>query len=275
MTTAEFADFQCIAVAEKVPGFNPDLMLCVAELINEDNSLAETIFIMDADYARYHADMYRQHVDFDGYRRLKAFNRGRFVSFDQMISAPSCQGNQPMVEVFEKIGVTDSMNCCYTMPTYKSRVFYINYLFLNGNTADRSITTYEVEYVTLPFLLAWLLLAGYIDLGRYDEWSAALCALTPMQLFVLRDLLNAKRYSAEAVASKYGISRRTLETHVANIHSAKCGLLGEAKVEGNASRIPELINLFEFLRFSGAVGVGPLNEPQPHTGHYYQALTSA
>ncbi|MEM7268809.1 MAG: hypothetical protein AAF401_06115 [Pseudomonadota bacterium] len=262
MDSASFGRFHADSVAKRVPGFSPDQVICVGERVNDDLSVQTINFRINHEAAEQHIEVYRKHTDRDGYRRLKIFNKGRFLNFEQMTSAASCQGPQPMAEAFAKLAVSDAMSCCYPIANFKNNLLTMNYLFQSGNKATIEVTTHEVEYLSIPFLFGWLLIADYIDAGQFEEWTEALTELTPMQVCILRDLVNTERYSAAGIADKYSISRRTLESHINGAHEAKGYLLdAHDDVGGKFSRTLDLINLFSFLRFVGEVKLGTLQEP--------------
>ena len=113
---------------------------------------------------------------------------------------------------------------------------------------------HDVEYLNVPFILSWLCHMNLISENALVRYFDLLAGVSPMQLAVLREMVNSFQYNAVQVAAKFCISKRTLEAHLYEVYEHAFNALGfERDGLQRSARIVDLVNHYSFLAFCAPV----------------------
>ena len=254
-----FSEFQRKTINNRLPDFHADRILVLGEVFGKKGEFKDLFFHIEDELTDFHSSKYRRMSEFDDYRLVKLKNRGRFMTFNDFGSHEEFNPDQKMNAVFAEMGVTDGISACFGVPFNLNKAIYMSYICLNGNTLTDRTNRWELEYISLPFLIGWLYRMELVDADTFDLWLSALTDLTPMQVFLIRDIVNVTSYKPEEAAAKFNISRRTVEAHIQTIVESKLqtaqGLFRPAS-ERHSSRLLDIANRFSFMVFAHQVRTG-------------------
>ena len=256
-----YSEFQRDIINNRLPDFQADRILLLGEEFGDNGAFVDLFFHIEDELTEFHSSQYRVLSEFDQYRRVKLKNRGRFLSFADFGSHPDFNPDQKMSEVFANMGVSDGVSACFGVPFNKAKAIYMSYVLLEGRTLAEGVNRWELEYMSLPFLIGWLYRMKLVDADTFDSWLSALEELTPMQVFLIRDIVNVASFKPEETAEKFQISRRTVEAHIQSIVEAKLqrsnGAFRTAR-DRHSSRLLDIANHFNFMVFAHQTRTGQM-----------------
>ncbi len=246
----EFAKFQKATVCERLPDFKPDYVNIWGEEFTDDGEFIEHFFLTYSDEFNPLKSLNKFFHAFNKYRILMLKGRGRFLTFNELRQVSSFDADMHILDVLEELNVSDASCACYGLPFYRNKSLSMAYVLQNGKKFSPNTNRWELEYFSLPFLLGWLHRTGFADDHTLDQWLHAIEDLTPMQVFLIRDIVNVPGFRPEDAALKYGISRRTVEAHVQSICEEKLQTNADHR---HSSRLLDIARHFNFMVFAHRV----------------------
>jgi hypothetical protein len=191
-------------------------------------------------------------VDFSKTARLQQPGRAIFCS--DFMERQEFKRSSAYNEIYSASGASDFNSISYRLP-FKAG-FQINNVLLSSSRVDLKsvVKRHDIEYANIPFLFGWLLQLGQITLQNYETWMGLLVGLSPIKLAILRELVNVRQFYTHAVALKYEMSKRTLETHLHMIYEQAFSILGfTTDPRFRSARLVDICNHFYFLKYCGRV----------------------
>lgn len=155
-------------------------------------------------------------------------------------------------DLFRVIGVS------YLVPFHKTSFIAFDYMTAFGHHFDDALTKEEVEYISLPYFLAWLYWHGRADEATFIEWLKRLVGMTPTRLAILRELVNAPIFTAAGAAQRFGVSVQAINGHISEAYAQIARLFHDDVSEKlkYAKRQRDLFLAYDFLRWTGRVDFG-------------------
>lgn len=247
----DFARFQCEAAARFSPDFKPDTLSVSILNFTADGVFTKVEYCCAHNQPAGTLKLYSEHHDRDVMARANWLAPGSaifntiFKSWDEWL-------DDEFYQLFKKpLGLHHTVVVNYRYPLKQRFSIRFGYQTEAGNTFGDGLSKDEVEYFTLPFLIAWLYRMNSIDRETMEGWLSLIEGLTPLRLALLRDLTNETRYRRQSMADKLRVSARAVSNQLAEIHGAILHLLGPTSGEGDQSKAVDLANAFGFLRFVG------------------------
>lgn len=198
--------------------------------------------------------LYSEHAAIDHTRHHNRL-RGVVVTTRDFGTLDDFRASEIYDRFSSQTGRLDSFSVSYNLPNRADRVIRVNYDSGPGEGFPETLSRDEVEFFTLPFVLAWFHVFDIIDEATLLAWLTPLVGLTPNRLAVLRELICGTRYSHARAADRLGIRPRTLHNHYAAIH--RTVFYDTTQTEGNASQMTDLMRVFGFLTFMGKAYLEP------------------
>ncbi len=247
-----FAKFQQEAMRHLLPGFDPRLLsVCVQKISSGGKFLAVEC------YRSVNIDpsaplLYREVHSDDDVFPYSWSNPGTAVFNTDFKSLDEWDDTRFYQEFKSPLGLYHAILLTYRLPFSSEKFMKFIYDSGAGQRFCEKVTKDEVEYITTPFMYAWLYKFGYIDKSSLVQIFKLLTGLTPVQLSLLRELVNVPVYQNASVASKFRISGRVVNNYFANIYGQISHLLPD-RPTSNARAAPliDLVRHFSFLNLTG------------------------
>lgn len=261
----EFAKFQQEAMRQLLPGFDPHVLsVCVQEISpNGVIQAAEPFRSLNLDPNAFL--LYREVHHLDdvvphswSHPGIAVFNTD-FKSLEEWDDTLFYHAFKAPLGLYHAVLLT------YKLPF--STCKFMKFVYDSGARKSfcPKLTKDEIEYVTTPFMYAWLFKFGYMDEQNFTRILSLLVNLTPLQLFLLRELVNTPVYQNKTVAQKFKISGRVVNNYFANIYGQISHLLPDRPVnDARAAPLVDLVRHFSFLNLAGLPVISPspkVNQP--------------
>ncbi|MCP5083639.1 MAG: hypothetical protein GY948_18280 [Alphaproteobacteria bacterium] len=250
---AEFAKFQQKSLRHLLPGFDPKVLSVCVQQISQDG-----VFLAAESFRSVNIDpsavlLYREvHCDDDVFPHSWA-NPGTAVFNTDFMSLDEWNDTRFYREFKSPLGLYHAVLLTYQLPYATEKFMKFVYDSGAGKTFCSKLTKDEIEYVTMPFMYAWLYKFGYIDRSSFSRILNLLTNITPVQLFLLRELVNIPVYQNKSVAQKFKISGRVVNNYFANIYGQISHLLPDRpSLDARAAPLVDLVRHFSFLNLAGS-----------------------
>ena len=250
---AEFAKFQQASLRHLLPGFDPKMFSVCVQRITQDG-----LFLTAESYRSVNIDrsailLYREvHCDDEVFPHSWS-NPGTAVFNTDFKSLEEWNDTRLYQEFKSPLGLYHAVLLTYQLPFATEKFMKFVYDSGAGKTFCSKLTKDEIEYVTIPFMYAWLYKFGYIDRRSFSRILNLLTNITPVQLFLLRELVNIPVYQNKSVAQKFKISGRVVNNYFANIYGQIAHLLPDRpSLDARAAPLVDLVWHFSFLSLAGS-----------------------
>lgn len=249
---AAFTAFQIETLRGLNRSFNPDAMSMVLCTLDANQMIASVLHTASHGMVENELDAYRrvQHLDVTRPAIFRNIGTGVFNTDFRPLDA--WEKTQIFQDYYRPLDLLHSVSLAYGVAYQGRSRLQLTYFKRLGRSYDESLTKDEVEFLSIPFFLAWSFRAGLIDHACLRGWLRLLCGRTPTQLFLLRGLVMMPRYSIDVLSKRYGISARMVNHHFAEVYD---GILPELEtsydIPGNASKMVDIAQAFQFLRLTG------------------------
>ncbi|MEP1265063.1 MAG: helix-turn-helix domain-containing protein [Rhizobiaceae bacterium] len=141
----------------------------------------------------------------------------------------------------------------YAFPFHASAVVAIDYMRAKSRNFPNDLEEFEVEYLSFPYYLGWLLQFGAIDQHILRFWLALLADMPPSRFRVVRGFAERKAVNAKTLARSMGCSKKTIYRHLE--HAFDELLLRDNRLTdliGSPNRILALSQAYRFFEFGSA-----------------------
>lgn len=248
----EFARFHQESLRHLLPGFDPHVFSVCIQKISKSGKL-RTIDAYQGVNIDAHAHLlYRKIHHTDGVFQASWLNPGTAVFNTDFKSLEEWHETRLYQEFKSPLGLYHAVLLTYQLPFSTEKFIKFVYDSGAGRTFCEKLTKDEIEYVTMPFTFAWLHKFGYIDDTTFRRILSLLENITPMQLFLLRELVNIPVYQNKTVAAKFKISGRVVNNYFANIYGQISHLLPDrTSLDARAAPLVDLVRHFAFLNVAG------------------------
>ncbi len=250
---AEFVKFQQESLRQLLPGFDPQALSICVQRISKDGffQAAESYRSVNIDPSAYL--LYREVQCADDVFPHSWSNPGTAVFNTDFRSLDEWDDTRFYQEFKSPLGLYHAVLLTYQLPYSTEKFMKFVYDSGTGRKFCPKLTKDEIEYVTLPFKYAWLYKFGYIDKSSFSRILSLLANMTPMQLFLLRELVNIPVYQNRQVAHKFKISGRVVNNYFANIYGQISHLLpARPSLDARAAPLVDLVRHFSFLSLAGS-----------------------
>ncbi|MEM8686872.1 MAG: hypothetical protein AAGF81_06070 [Pseudomonadota bacterium] len=250
---ADFIKFQQNTLRELLPGFDPQVLSVSVQEISPDGTLmgAESFRSVNIDPSAIL--LYREVQDTDDVFPHSWSNPGTAVFNTDFRSMEQWKDTRLYQEFKSPLGLYQAVLLTYRLPFATQKFMKFVYDSGAGRQFCDRITKDEIEFVTTPFMYAWLFKRGYMDKAAFRQVLQLLTGLSPVQLFLLRELVNIPVYQNSSVAQKFRISGRVVNNYYANIYSQIAHLLPERPSrQSRAAPLVDLVRHYSFLSLTGA-----------------------
>ncbi|NNF76590.1 MAG: hypothetical protein HKN05_01045 [Rhizobiales bacterium] len=250
---AEFAKFHQESLRHLLPGFDPKVLSVCVQQISQDG-----FFLAAESYRSVNIDpsailLYREVHCYDDVFPHSWSNLGTAVFNTDFKSLEEWNDTRFYQEFKSPLGLYHAVLLTYPLPFATEKFMKFVYDSGAGKTFCSKLTKDEIEYVTTPFMYAWLYKFGYIDKSSFSRILNLLTNITPVQLFLLRELVNIPVYQNKSVAQKFKISGRVVNNYFANIYGQISHLLPDRpSLDARAAPLVDLVRHFSFLSLAGS-----------------------
>jgi|GEM_PF-2524907 len=251
-TDSEFAAFQINWMKKNIPELNADAFSVIFCQMDGNQMIAGARNSVFLNMRANELDVYRrvQHMDVIRPTIMRNIGTGIFNTDFHTLDA---WREQPMYQdYYEPLGLLHTVSIAYEIPFQTDLRLQFTYFKTIDASFDEKLTKDEVEYLSIPFYYLWAHRWGLIDTVTLEKWMGLMAGLNPTQLFLLRDLIARPRYSLPVTAKKFDINPRMVNHFYNQVYN---GLLGQIdinyKIEGNASKMVDLAQAYQFLRYIG------------------------
>lgn len=256
----EFAKFQQQSLRHLLPGFDPQILSVCVQEISTDGVFqgAESYRSVNIDSSAY--ILYREVHCVDEVFPHSWSNPGTAVFNTDFKSLDEWNDTRFFQEFKSPLGLYHAVLLTYNLPYSTEKFMKFMYDSGAGKTFSSKLTKDEIEYVNTPFMYAWLYKFGYIDRSSFSRILKLLTNITPLQLCLLRELVNIPVYQNKSVAQKFKISGRVVNNYFANIYGQISHLLPDRPSrDARAAPLVDLVRHFSFLSLAGSpVIAGPV-----------------
>lgn len=251
-TDSEFAAFQSKWMKNYIPEFDADALSIVFCQMDGNQMIAGSQNSVYLNMRRNELDVYRRVQHLDVIRPTIMRNIGTGI-FNTDFHTLDVWRTQPMYhDYYEPLGLLHTVSIAYEIPFQTSLRLQFTYFKEIDSSFPDTLTKDEVEYLSIPFYYAWAHRWGIIDEATFERWLSLLSGLTPIQLFLLRDLIARPRYSLPVTAEKFDLNSRMVNHYYNQIYnSALAHLDTNYKIVGNASKMVDLAQAYHFLSYVG------------------------
>lgn len=254
----EFAKFQQDAMRQLLPGFDPHVMTVSVQEISPTGvfQAAEPFRSLNLDPSAFL--LYRKVHGMDDVFPHSWSNPGTAVFNTDFKSLEEWDDTLFYHAFKSPLGLYHAVLLTYKLPFTAGK--FMKFVFDSG--AGKSfcpkLTKDEIEFVTTPFMYAWLFKFGYMDEQNFTRILSLLTNVTPLQLFLLRELINTPVYQNKTVAQKFKISGRVVNNYFANIYGQISHLLPDRpQNDARAAPLVDLVRHFSFLSLAGVPVIAP------------------
>lgn len=248
-----FAKFQQESLRNLLPGFDPKaLSVCVQEISGNGTFLAAECY-RSVNIDPHAVSLYREVQCDDDVFPYSWSNPGTAIFNTDFKSLAEWDDTRFYQEFKSPLGLYHAVLLTYRLPFASQKFMKFVYDSGAGQRFCEKVTKDEIEYVTMPFMYAWLYKFGYIDQEAFVRILKFLTGLTPLQLSLLRELVNVPVYQNASVSQKFRISGRVVNNYFANIYGQISHLLPD-RPSSNARAAPmiDLVRHFSFLNLAGS-----------------------
>ena len=257
-TDEEFSSFQLDWINKHLPGMKGDAISVIYCQMDGNQMIAGTHKNAYINMPANELDIYRsvQHLDVI---RLAALRNIGTAIFNTDFYSLKAWPEQPMYKgYYETLGLLQTVSVAYAIPFHNNLRFQFTYFKAKGSEFEKNLTKDEIEYLSIPFYYLWAQRWGIIDEGTCQRWLHLMSGMNPTQLFLLRDLIAQPRYSLSLIAKNFQINPRMVNHFYIQCYDKILDALEtKNQIEGNASKIVDLAQAFNFLQFVG--GYRPRN----------------
>ena len=250
---AEFAKYQQTTLRELLPGFDPQMLSVCVQEISHTGTLKGIECYHSVNIDPSAILLYREVQAVDDVFPRSWSNPGAAVFNTDFMSLEEWQDTR-LFQVFKSpLGLYHAVLLTYRLPFAANKFMKFVYDSGAGRRFCEKVTKDELEYVTTPFVYAWLYKFGYMDEATFQQILKLLAGLTPVQLGLLRELVNIPAYQNLTVAQKFRISGRVVNNYFANIYGQISHLLPDRpSTNTRAAPLVDLVRLYSFLSLTGA-----------------------
>ncbi|EBA04967.1 hypothetical protein RB2150_12796 [Rhodobacteraceae bacterium HTCC2150] len=252
LTDLNFSSFQVETLRGLHRSFSADALSVVHCTIDSNQMIAGTRAVSNYNMGENELDVYRRVQHLDVTRPAILRNIGTAVFNTDFRSLSEWRKTQIFREYYQPLNMLHSVSLSFAIPYKGAERLQMTYFKDVSNRFDANLTKDEVEYLSIPFYIAWAARWDIIDRETMMAWLTLLTKRSPIQLFLLRALASSPRYSLAALADKFGIATRMANHHFADVFDGVAPILtGRNEVAGNASKIVDLAQAFHFLAYVG------------------------
>ncbi len=250
---SEFIKFQQRSLRELLPGFDPQVLVVSVQEISPGGTLMAADSFRSVNIDRSAFLLYRQVHETDDVFPHSWSNPGTAVFNTDFRSMEQWKDTRLYQEFKSPLGLYQAVLLTYRLPFATQKFMKFVYDSGAGRQFCDRITKDEIEFVTTPFMYAWLFKRGFMDEAAFRRVLQLLTDLSPVQLFLLRELVNIPVYQNSSVAQKFRISGRVVNNYFANIYGQIAHLLPERpSSEARAAPLVDLVRHYSFLSLAGA-----------------------
>ncbi len=253
-----FAKFQQQSLRSFLPGFDPHVLSVCVQEISKDGVIQAAERFRSVNIDSHAFLLYRKVHGTDEVFPHSWSNPGTAVFNTDFKSLDEWDDTRLYREFKSPLGLYHAILLTYQLPFTTEKYMKFVYDSGEGKTFCSKLTKDEVEYVTTPFLYAWLFKFGYIDEGTFTRILSLLSNITPLQLFLLRELVTIPVYQNKTVAEKFSISGRVVNNYFANVYAQISHLLPDRDaLDSRAAPLVDLVRHFWFLNLAGSPVISP------------------
>lgn len=175
-------------------------------------------------------------------------NSGEVESTEQCDETPFFKSHCHIFDTQHAIGMA------YQFPHHKLSFLTFYYMCSPNTQCATDVNKKWVEYVSLPFCLAWMHLHDRICAQTLKDYLSRLIGKTPERLQVLREIASSPAFNAKNAANQLGVSVHTIYKHVSEAHQELLchdSLDKRLFTDGNSNRIHLLAHQYRFLSWAG------------------------
>ncbi|MBV0911130.1 hypothetical protein [Anianabacter salinae] len=248
----DFSAFQVDTLRGLNRTFDADAMSVVHCTLDANQMIASIARMAFHSMAENELDAYRRVQHLDVTRPAIFRNVGTAVFNTDFRPLDAWQKTDIFRDYYLPLGMLHTASLAYAVQNLARARLQITYFKKIGRQFDASLHKDEVEFLSIPFFIAWSFRCGLIDHVTCKRWLRLLIGRTPTQLFLLRAMASMPRYSIDVLADRFGLGARMVNHHFAEVYdSILPELEAPYEVPGNASRMVDLAQAFGFLRLAG------------------------
>lgn len=247
----DFASFQVQTLKGLHRPFAADAFSAIQCELDSNQMIAGASRTVFYNMGENELDTYRRVQHLDVTRPAIFRNVGTAIFNTDFRSLAKWQQTPFFEDYYKPLNMLHTISLAYAMPFMMRGRVQLTYFREIGKQFEASLTKDEVEFLSIPFFYAWAYRWGIIDEAAIRAWFHLMVRRTPTQLFLLRSLVGMQRYSLAVLAEKFGIATRMANHHFAEVYDSILPLLDTAEIEGNASKMVDLAQAYQFLRFVG------------------------
>lgn len=178
--------------------------------------------------------------------------RGNFVRSCDIPSKTDTVWEDFQEQVLRSEGISELATVNFQVPLHADRRLMIAYAFAEPLGKTNMPTRYEFDFITTPFAIVWLYKFHLIDETTMRRWLYLLSGLTPIKLFLIRELLAGPRYQVALTMERTGLTKRNLENHIYQLSELLDEKVPrEAELKGYGAALVDIVNIYGFLSFTG------------------------
>ena len=247
-----FTQFQCQRLRSVVPGFDADSLSVTVRIFQADGSFIRSTYV---GRHRVPENIYQKYLEFmhlDVMRDANRSFRGTLIRNTDFMDL-ECWRNNPFYDGFMRpMGRHHTAIISYPYPYKRELELRFNYQTAFPDTFADALDKDLVEYVNLPFYVAWLYRLNAIDDQTMTQWLSLLIDLNPFDLAVLRKVCSANGFNIEEASEALSCDAATIECSLYALSQypssrAPGNVTGETSYEW----LLNLGNQYSFLRHAG------------------------
>lgn len=247
----DFARFQREMAQEFHADFTPDTLSVAIMKYGEEGVFERVEFCCADNQPEGTLSLYREHQHRDVMTGANLLVPGAAL-FNTVFKTWDEWMNDEFYTLFKApLGLHHTVVVHFRYPLKKRFSIRFGYQTIGKRNFGPGLTKDDVEFFSIPFMVAWLYRLNTIDRETMIGWLELLEGMTPLRLAVLRDLTNTTRYRTQSLADKLGLTARALSDQLAEIYGNVSHLLGSLSGETHPAQLVDLSNAFGFLQFAG------------------------
>lgn len=251
-TDPEFCAFQVETLRGLNRDFDPDAMSVVQCTLDANQMIASVSRTAFHKMAENELDAYRRVQHLDVTRPAIFRNIGTGVFNTDFRTLDAWRQTDIFRDYYQPLDMLHTVSLAYGVAHQGRARVQMTYFKRLGSQFAATLTKDEVEFLSIPFFLAWSFRGGLIDHPTLRRWLRLLIGRTPAQLFLLRAMVAMPRYSIDLLADRFGMGTRMVNHHFSEVYDSILPELDTGyEVPGNASKMVDIAQAYAFLRQTG------------------------
>lgn len=251
----DLTEIQLQAFRSAFPSTAFEAITCSFETADHEGKLDQITEFNKKELAQEYLEARKNAPELDFSWVARSEQPGRPLFASDFMSRPEFEDSLLYNTCIAPLNMSEVFCISYCDPRRNEAMKITQRFILSSGSADMGPTRqHDVEYLNVPFVLSWMCRAKMISVQALKRYFKLISGISPMQMAILREVVNSHSYSAVNVSAKYRISKRTLETHIRDIYEYIRYSMGiDQSDTQRSSRIVDLVNHYSFLSFCAPV----------------------